>query len=215
MTRPQPTFPERLAEAYGWLRVRGTVVLAVSGGADSTALMLGTNTIAETLGLRPVVAHFDHGLRPTSAEDAAWVARRAADLGLPIVTERGDVLGAASASGRRIEETARRLRYEFLARTAERCEAAFAATAHTADDLAETVLFHVLRGTGLRGLRGIPPRRRLVPGVTLVRPMLDVSRSDVERYLASCGQEFLSDPSNADAAFTRSRFRHDLLPTLR
>jgi tRNA(Ile)-lysidine synthase len=159
------------------------------------------------------VAHLDHALRPESAEDAAWVAAQAAALGIGCVVARVDVRGAAA--GRGVEEVGRRLRYEFLARVAEQVGAGFVATAHTADDQAETVLFNALRGTGLRGLRGIPARRRLSKGVAIVRPLLGVTRREVEEHLAALGQAFLTDLSNRDAAYTRNRLRNDLMPRLR
>lgn len=188
-------------------------MLAVSGGADSVALLRGTLAVARELELIPLVAHLDHALRPDSEADAAWVAGLARTVGVESFVERRNV--ASAAFGRGLEETARAVRYGFLARVATTQGASFVVTAHSADDQAETVLFQLLRGSGLRGLRGIPQRRRLADGVKLVRPLLGVSRAEIEAYLASIGQGFLSDASNTDPAFTRNRLRHQLLPALK
>ena len=191
-------------------RVRsGPVLLGVSGGADSVALLRASVAAAERGGPRPIVAHFDHALRDGSAADAAWVERLAAELGVDCH------LGRAEPGELRSEESSRHRRYAFLTQTAGACEAASIAVAHTADDQTETVLFHLLRGTGLRGLRGIPPRRRLANGITLLRPLLETSRAAVEGYLTALGQPYLTDPTNAQATYTRNRLRHRLLPQLR
>jgi tRNA(Ile)-lysidine synthase len=195
--------------------VSGPVIVAVSGGADSMAMLRATLVVADELQLWPIVAHLDHGLRHESAEDARWVVGQAEELDAEAVTARADVGAIAAESGRGLEETARRLRYTFLAEVAVHFGAATILTAHTAEDLAETVLHHVLRGTGLQGLRGIARRRKLTPAVTLLRPLLDVRRTEVEAYLAEIGQPFLTDASNADVVFTRNRLRHSVLPMLR
>jgi len=209
------TVEDRLASEYRRLRVTGRSLLAVSGGADSVALFRATLKIADSLALLPIVAHLDHALRPESAADAAWVGDLARSQNVEFLTERLDVRSAAAHAGRGLEETARSLRYDFLRNAAESCGASFVATAHTADDQTETILFNLLRGSGLQGLRGIARRRSLSDRVTLVRPLLDMTRPAVEQYLASLHQPFLNDPSNTDPAFTRNRLRHDLLPQLR
>lgn len=209
------SLPDRLSNAFRTLGVAGRTILAVSGGADSMALLRAACRLIDRNGLTIAVAHLDHALRPESADEARRVASFATEQGLDVFVERIDVRSVAERTSRGIEETARRLRYEFLLRTANQFEAAFVVTAHTADDLAETVLFHTLRGTGLRGLRGIPARRRLSESVVLVRPFLGISRTDIERYLAAVGQVYLTDPSNADPAFTRNFLRREILPRLR
>jgi tRNA(Ile)-lysidine synthase len=215
MASTPPPLPDRLRAEYRRLRVRDRLVLAVSGGADSMALFRATLAVSTELGLSPVVAHLDHGLRENSAEDAAWVIAQAAPHRVECIAERCDVRAVAAATGRGLEETARHLRYAFLREVAETHRCAFVATAHTGDDQAETVLFQLLRGSGLRGLRGIPRRRRLSETVTLFRPLLDVTRAEVEAYLTSIDQPYLTDASNADRSYTRNRLRHDLLPQLR
>lgn len=192
----------------------GRILLAVSGGADSVALLRGTVEVAEAGRVEPVVAHLDHGLREESADDAACVRALAGSLGLECHVERRDVAALAEERGTGLEETARDVRYEFLRATAEHTGCEAVALAHTADDQAETVLHHVLRGTGLAGLRGMPRERPLGDRWRIVRPLLDVTRAEVEAYLGEIGQDFREDGSNADERFTRNRLRSRLLPLL-
>lgn len=190
------------------------LVVAVSGGADSVALSEACVRAWRKRTTRLMLAHLDHGLRPDSAADAVWVRDFAAALKLPLVTEQRAVSEVVLADKLGIEEAARQCRYEFLSRVAAEHDCRYVAVGHTADDQAETVLHHLLRGTGLAGLRGMPARRSL-DRATLIRPFLSVSRSDVESFLAQIGQTFLTDASNEDAAHTRNRIRHLLLPLLR
>jgi tRNA(Ile)-lysidine synthase len=187
----------------------GPGVVAVSGGADSVALLCALAAAPPEGGL--VVAHLDHQLRETASGDAEFVARLLPNL--PHRVESIDV--RAIAQGHNLEATARRVRYDFLARVAQSLGAGWVATGHTLDDQAETVLHRLLRGTGLRGLRGIAAAREPVPGVRLVRPLLTVSRAEVIAYLRAIGQEWREDETNRDPAFTRNRIRHELLPVLR
>lgn len=212
MTRP---FEDRLAQAWpesDWGPV--PVVVAVSGGADSVALLRGLVSLAEADRSRLIVGHFDHRLRPDSEEDAAFVRdlcgqeQVRCELGLASVD-----LAAESAGS--VEEAARDARYEFLTGVACRVGARYVATAHTADDQVETILHRIVRGTGIRGLAGIPASRELVPGITLVRPLLDFRRTEIVDYLSGLGQPFRSDPTNSDERFTRNRIRNVLLPVLR
>jgi tRNA(Ile)-lysidine synthase len=179
------------------------------------ALLRGVHALAPECEVTCVVAHLDHGLRHESADDAAWVAARSAELGLRAIVMRVDVKAIAAQDRCGTEETARRVRYEFLRETAERLGISCVATAHSGDDVVETVLHHLLRGTSLDGLRGIARRRQLSSEVTLLRPLLDVRRAEIESFLASIGQPYLTDPTNADPSFTRNRLRHDVLPLLR
>jgi tRNA(Ile)-lysidine synthase len=196
-------------------------VVAVSGGADSVALL---RALAILRGTRPgaplVVAHLNHQLRGAeSDDDEAFVGSLCAQLDegagpLAWRSERRDVAALARAEAGNLEAVARRVRYEWLAQVAEETGSAWIATGHTADDQAETVLHRLLRGTGLQGLRGIAGRRPLRPGVALVRPLLGVTRGQVLAFLQSEGQDYRSDSSNLDPAFTRNRIRHELLPLL-
>jgi tRNA(Ile)-lysidine synthase len=156
-----------------------SLVIAVSGGPDSMALLHGANALAPARGWYLVVAHLDHGLRPDSAADATFVAKTADALGLAWEVRRTDVAAAATASGHGIEEAGREARYAFLEWVAAGIgPEALVATAHTADDLAETVLFNLTRGSGQRGLRGMPARRGRI-----VRPLLHARRADLRSAL--------------------------------
>jgi tRNA(Ile)-lysidine synthase len=197
----------------------GDGVLGISGGADSVALMRAVAMLRRG-GVRIVVAHLDHQLRAESADDAAWVGRLADSLELPVCIEQQDIAAAASDAGTGLEETARRCRYAFLDRVAAEHNCRWIAVAHTADDQAETVLHQILRGSGLPGLRGMPPQRPLEScggqgTISLIRPLLNVSRSEVLDFLAGLEQPFLTDATNLDLAHTRNRIRHELLPMLR
>lgn len=180
-----------------------TVVVGVSGGADSVALLRAL----VLAGARPVAAHLDHALREGSAEDAAWVEALAGRLGVPFHGTRVDVGAVAARRGWNLEDAARRVRYEFLSRTAKAAGASAILTAHTRRDQAETVLMELLRGEAV--LRGIPPVRGWVH-----RPWLDLPRADIEAFLHSLGQDWREDPTNADPTRTRAWLRGEVLPLL-
>jgi tRNA(Ile)-lysidine synthase len=185
------------------------LILAVSGGADSMALLHGCARLVET-DARPwqlTVAHLDHALRPDSAEDAAFVTDAAARLGLPAEVRRTDVAVLAREEWRSLEDAGREARYRFLEEVAG--EAGWIATGHTADDAAETVLINLLRGSGLTGARGIPGRRGRI-----VRPLLADRRTQLRDWLDEAGIAYRLDPTNVDPAFLRNRVRTDLLPAL-
>ena len=184
------------------------IVLAVSGGADSMALMNGASRLVETGARRwrLAVAHLDHALRPDSADDAGFVRDAAAALRLPFETRRADVAELARAEGRSIEDAGREARYRFLEEVAA---GSLIATAHTADDAAETVLINLMRGSGLAGVRGIPARRGSV-----VRPLIGERRARLRTLLDAAGIAYRDDPSNADPEFLRNRVRAELLPLL-
>lgn len=189
------------------------VLMAVSGGADSVALLRAMTAVRRGDRRRLVVAHFNHQLRAGSDEDAASVERLCRTLDVPCYVgqpRKQATLGGHSSS----EDAARDARYEFLLATARRLGARYVVTAHTADDQAETVLHRIIRGTGIAGLGGIPRTRTLSEQITLIRPLLHVRRADCLSYLAELGQDYRDDPSNADPQFTRNRIRHELLPLL-
>ena len=185
------------------------IVLAVSGGPDSMALLHGAARLVKTDARRwrLTVAHLDHALRSDSADDARFVADAAEDLGLRFEGIRTDVAALARDEGRSIEDAAREARYRFLESIAP--DDALIATAHTADDATETVLMNLLRGTGLAGVRGIPPRRGRI-----VRPLLSERRAPLRALLDEAGVRYLLDPSNEDPAFLRNRVRSEVLPLL-
>lgn len=183
------------------------LLVAVSGGADSAALLRLLASPTQSWSYALEVAHLDHALRPESAEDAAFVRALCLELGLPFHTARVDVARIAESKGWNHEDAARRVRYSFLTRTAKRLGADAVLTAHTRDDQAETVLMQLLRGAAY--LQGMPARRGRV-----VRPLLNVPRSALRAYLEGLGQTFLEDPTNVDLSRTRAWVRHVLLPAL-
>lgn len=191
------------------------VLVAVSGGADSVALVLGLTELQKECALELAAAHLDHGLRgEDSAADALWVEGLCARLLVPCLVESQDIGALQKGSKHTLEEAARNARYDFLERTALAFGCTHIVLAHTADDQAETILHHILRGTGIAGLRGIPRERELSAELRLVRPLLEVRRSEIETFLAERGQDYRHDISNLDPSFTRNRIRHELLPLL-
>jgi tRNA(Ile)-lysidine synthase len=186
------------------------VGVAVSGGADSVALLRILENLSSDLGITLLVAHFDHQLRGAESEaDAEFVADLARNNGLEFVIAREDVAQAAQEHGWNLEDAARRLRYGFFQRLIEEGRATRVAIAHTADDQAETVLAHMFRGTGLTGLAGIYPC--LGP---IVRPLLEARREDLRELLRACGQLWREDATNSDVRRLRARIREQLLPLL-
>ena len=184
-----------------------TVLCAVSGGADSVCLLDLARRRPE---LRVLCAHFNHLLRGAESDrDEAFVRDLCAGWGIPCRVGRGDAAAYAREHGMGLEEAARTLRYAFLRETAAAWGADRIATAHTKNDNAETVLLNLARGTGLRGLGGIPPRRG-----NIVRPLLGVSRAEVEAYLRERDIPHVEDSTNACDDFARNRARHLALPAL-
>jgi tRNA(Ile)-lysidine synthase len=187
-----------------------TVLVAVSGGADSMALLDTLWRLREPLALRLCVAHLNHQMRPDAAEDASFVEAVAGNLGLCYIGDRRDVPTYRRQHKASPEDAARRLRYAFLRAAAAELGADRIAVGHTADDQAETELLRLLRGSGLRGLGGIPPRHG-----DIVRPLIQVLRTDILQYLQSHRLPFREDPSNVQRQYARNRLRLDILPILR
>ncbi len=188
------------------------VVVAVSGGPDSVALLDVLLQLKDQLGIELHVAHLNHRLRGTQSDaDAEFVRQLVSRLGLAATVEGRDVPEFIRKQGLSQEEGAREVRYQFLQEVAKGVGATKIATAHNLDDQAETVLFRLLRGAGRRGLSGIPSVR---DGL-FVRPLLGTSRKQIEEYLTQRGLSFRCDSSNADLSYTRNRIRHQLLPLLR
>lgn len=184
----------------------GLVLCAVSGGADSMYLLVRL----WELGFPVAAGHFNHGLRGQEADrDEAFVRDFCAARDIPFIAEKGDVRAFAARERLGLEEAGRLLRYDFLERAADTLGAAVIATAHTADDNAETLLLHLARGAGLRGLGGIPPRRGRV-----VRPMLAVTRREIEAYLREKGIPHVEDATNRQDDYARNRVRHGAVPAL-
>jgi tRNA(Ile)-lysidine synthase len=193
------------------------VIVGVSGGADSLCLL----DILCVLGFTPIVAHLDHKLRPNSGEDAEYVGHIAQEMGLEFIKGEQDPRPLV-AEGRSLEEASRVIRYRFFVRIANNIGLNSVAVGHTSDDQVETVMMHLLRGAGSIGLRGMLPMTSMrmwndmgqENGISLVRPLLTVSREQTERYCQDNGYQFRVDPTNDDNSFIRNRIRNELLPLL-
>ncbi|HLQ15386.1 MAG TPA: tRNA lysidine(34) synthetase TilS, partial [Candidatus Eisenbacteria bacterium] len=185
----------------GLIRPTDRVLVAVSGGPDSTALLIALNE----LGCDVTAAHFDHALREGSDKVTEQVSALCQRLGVQLVSERRN----APMPRGSVQAAARVLRYEFLERARTKAAADVVALAHTADDLVEGAVLHLMRGCGLAGLRGMPASRE-----AYVRPMLAVWRRDVTEFLRQRGVSAHEDPANADLKYARARVRHQILPAL-
>lgn len=184
------------------------IAVGVSGGADSVALLRFLAALRPQFGWDLVICHIHHGLRGAEADrDECFVRVLAEQLGLPCAVSRIDAAALALRDHISVEEAGRMARYAFFAQTAG--EGGRIATAHTLDDSIETVLMNLVRGTGLRGLCGIPRIRG-----NIVRPLLDCTRAEVEDYLGALGQPYCTDSTNLTDDYTRNRIRHDILPRL-
>ncbi len=191
------------------------VLVAVSGGPDSLCLLHLLWQLRDHYHLTLHVAHLDHQLRPESADDADFVRRLAAEWDLPFTIKAQDVPALAAERKLGIEEAARVARYDFLYRVAGDLGAGRIALGHNADDQAETVLMHLLRGAGLAGLRGMSPSlATLQPGLSLIRPLLEISRTAIEKHCRDHGLHPRLDQSNLDTTLFRNRLRHEVLPYL-
>ena len=205
-------------EKHKLLKVNQTVVAAVSGGADSVAMLHILTRLRPHFGLRIHVASLHHGLRGDEAQaDLDFVQQLAEQWQLPYTLGRVDVPRLAREQGLGLEEAARQARYDFLARVAGQIGSDCAAVAHHADDQAETILMHIVRGSGLRGLMGMSFAAPMPnhPHITLIRPLLEMTRGDLERYCAAHGLDFRHDGSNDDLRFQRNFIRRQVMGRLR
>jgi tRNA(Ile)-lysidine synthase len=192
----------RFARGKKLVRRNDHVLVAVSGGIDSMVLLHLFRASAPDLGITISAAHFDHAMRSASAADAEWLAGVCAAWKIPLISER-------TQSALYGENAARNARYAFLADAAARTHATRIATAHHADDQIETVLFRLMRGTGLRGLSGIPMRRGAI-----IRPLLRFRKAELEAYAADNSIRFRQDETNATDAYARNRIRRAVIPSL-
>lgn len=205
---------DQLIREYRMLPPGTTVLCALSGGADSVCLFHRLCQLREPLGFRLAAAHYNHTLRGEESErDEAFVEEIVTsfvpDGSVLLLKSRGDVSARARETGRGLEETAREMRYAFLREAAKQVGAEVIATAHNLNDQAETLLMHLVRGSGLRGLCGMEPVRGDV-----IRPLLTTSRAEIETYLINNGLSWVEDSSNGEDTYTRNRIRHQVLPVL-
>jgi tRNA(Ile)-lysidine synthase len=204
--------------ARGLLRRGGRVLVAVSGGLDSMVLLHTLNSLAAARGWKLAVAHFNHQLRGRSSDrDETLVRKTVAALKLPLTVERADVKGFARSSGLSLEMAARKLRHEFLARTARAGRIPTLALAHHADDQVELFFLRLLRGAGGEGLAGMKWRSPspMDKRITLVRPLLDRTKDELGEFARAAGIVFRTDATNLTRTMPRNRVRNELLPLLR
>lgn len=209
---PAPARPAGMVDTQPSAAFGLSLVVAVSGGADSLCLLLVLRWLAPRLGLRLHAAVLDHALRPESADEARAVAALCRRLGVPCRVERVAVSALAAQECCGLEDAGRRARYAFFEAERQRIGADWICTAHQADDLCEDVLLRLVRGTGWPGLGGMPA---MDPARRILRPLLTTERRDIDAFLADLGVQPVRDPSNADPAYRRNRLRHQVLPLLR
>ncbi|MGN0688267.1 MAG: tRNA lysidine(34) synthetase TilS, partial [Oscillospiraceae bacterium] len=202
-------FAEKVKKAlsdYNMTAMGDAVVIALSGGADSVSLLYALNSLSDELGITVSACHVNHGLRGEEADsDMHFCERLCERLGVELVVLKTDVRGV-QRKHESIEEAARRVRYEFFA---EVSKGKLLATAHNSNDSAETVLLNMMRGTGLKGLCGIPPVRG-----NIIRPLIYCTRQDVEDYCAENSLAYVTDKTNLCDDYTRNKVRHIILPEI-
>ncbi len=201
----------KTVQEYNMITPGEHVIVAVSGGADSTALLLCLNKLSPDLAITLTVAHLNHRIRGLEGDaDEEFVRQMAAEMNIPFVLEAIEVKKKAKETGRNIEELGRRFRYDFLQRAARRLGAQKIAVGHNRNDQAETALFRFIRGSGFEGLSGIHP---IVDGL-IIRPLLECSRKSIIDYLKQQKASYKEDSSNKDLRYARNRIRWELLPYL-
>ncbi len=188
-----------------------TVVLGVSGGADSMALLEVFDKIRHAWGLQVIVCHVNHGLRKSADADERFVKKICDQRGIPCHCVRITMPAKPKDS---IEQLAREKRFAALIKTAKKLNADAVALAHHQNDLAETVLMRIIRGSGLQGLQAILPKRR-INGTLFIRPLIHQTREDIEKFLTQEGVSYRNDPTNSDLKFFRNKIRHQLMNCLR
>ena len=206
-------FEKRLEAAFKDLcgDEKKSVLVALSGGADSTVLLLGTVRLAEKCGFKVFASHVNHKIRGVEADRDEKFCRELCDgLGVKLFVAKLDVPALAKSRGESLELCARNVRYAALENFRQKKKIDFIATAHNADDNAETVLHNLIRGTGLDGLAGIPKKRD-----SIIRPLLGFYRREIEEYLASLAASCVTDSTNTDTEYTRNFLRHVILPVMR
>ncbi|MBO7401474.1 MAG: tRNA lysidine(34) synthetase TilS [Lachnospiraceae bacterium] len=202
-------------EKYDMLAEGDVVVLGISGGADSVALLLIMKELEAHFGVKLHAVHVNHGLRGEDSDrDEAFTKALCERLGVPFEVYREDVAAVSDREGLSLEEAGRKVRYAAFEAAAAKIHANRIAVAHHMDDNAETVIFRIARGTGLKGLAGMHPKRELTEGITLIRPMLSVSRGEIEAWLESRHQAYCTDLTNFEDEYSRNAIRNRVLPSL-
>ncbi len=206
----------KTVDEYSMLDSERGVLVGYSGGADSSVLLHILGRVCRARGLDIHAVHVHHGIRGAEADrDAEFCREQCQKLGVPLTVRYADIPRLARDSGKGIEETAREYRYAAFAEIISQSESLTCiATAHNADDNAETVIFNLARGSGLGGLRGIPPVRT-DSGVKVIRPLIGAAKSDILGYCEENGIEYIFDSTNDDTAYTRNYIRHEIIPSLR
>lgn len=195
-------------ETYSMIKKSDCITAALSGGADSVCLLLVLRELSDKYGFTLDAIHINHCIRGVESDrDEEFCRNLCKKLDIPITVVRCDIPSAAKTSGKSLEETARDARYRAFKEHAG--ESGKIATAHTVSDNAETVIFNMARGTGLKGLCGIPPVRD-----NIIRPLIDVTRQQIENYLKEKNQDFVTDSTNLSDDYTRNRIRHNIIPEL-
>lgn len=199
---------------YRLFHERDSIVVGISGGSDSVALLVLLSKLQRKYSLKIVAAHLNHGLSKKQAHSFCARAKTSAEaLKLPFYSKTVAVKRLAKRSKRSLEEMGRMVRYQFFEEIAAKTKCRKIATAHTLDDQAETVLMRIFRGAGLRGLTGIPYKRRQ-GRFEVIRPLLSVEKAELTAFLKENHLPFCTDKTNAETLFTRNRVRHDLLPKI-
>jgi len=199
---------------YDMARRGDRIVATVSGGPDSVFLLCALDRLRTKLGIDLAVAHLDHGLRGVESErDARFVADLARSMGLGCLQKSVD-LRARRKKDRSTEEAGREERYAFFRHCAHRIGAKVIATGHTLDDQAETVLMRIVKGASIKGASGIPPVRAEGSALTVIRPLIEIEKSDIVRFLDANAVPYRIDATNRDDAYFRNRVRHEIIPFL-
>ena len=210
---------EQCLEDLGLLDKSSSIIVSVSGGPDSLSLMLLLNEVRLDYGFKLCAAHLDHSLRKESAEDANYVSTISSHLGIPFLHEKKDVRFHSKEKGLSIEDAARNVRYDFLSEIARRKRADAVALGHTSDDQVETILMHLIRGSGIGGLTGMKarsywPSQSSTNKTAIIRPLLDATHDETTKYCADMGFTPIHDSTNFSSEYTRNRIRLNMVPLL-
>ncbi|MBP5245259.1 MAG: tRNA lysidine(34) synthetase TilS [Clostridia bacterium] len=201
-------------EKYSLFPERAKILVALSGGADSVTLLLALKEYFPELEL--FACHVNHMLRAEEADrDSLFAKELCGRLGIPIEILKTDVAKAAKEKSLSTELCAREIRYGFFEKVCKKYGITLVATAHTASDCAETVLFNLARGSTLPGLCGIPPKRNLCDGIEIIRPLIFVSRDEIEEYLNERNEKYVTDSTNLSDGYTRNFVRHNVVPLMK